>query len=164
MAIAVLSNGFRESSSFVKWYTYRNHPLSNIVIARLEQCSKETNKRIEFLLKVEEEPSTRNTSYFKDYRRKFLNFYNGVFHGDSNDVYIDRIQGRMSQPTEFSRALDTIMSNLPKIGFRAVKPHELAVLLRASDCEDTDDALKIMADVRAYFQGMSLDFLSRWRL
>jgi hypothetical protein len=67
----------------------------------------------------------------------------------------------MSQPTEFSRALDTIMSNLPKIGFRAVKPHELAVLLRASDCEDTDDALKIMADVRAYFQGMSLDFLSR---
>lgn len=51
------------------------------------------------------------------------------------------------------------MSNLPKIGFRTVKSLELAVLLRAS--EDTDDALKIMADVRAYFQGMSLDFLSR---
>ena len=48
------------------------------------------------------------------------------------------------------------MYNLPKIGFRNVKPLELVVLLRAS--EDTDDALKIMADVRAYFQGMSLDF------
>ena len=43
------------------------------------------------------------------------------------------------------------MSNLPKIGFRNVKPLELAVL-QAS--EDSDDALKIMADVRAYFQGM----------
>jgi len=65
----------------------------------------------------------------------------------------------MCQPTEFSRALDIIMSNLPKIGFRNLKALELAVLLRAS--EDTEDALKIMADVRAYFQGMSLDFLFR---
>jgi hypothetical protein len=52
------------------------------------------------------------------------------------------------------------MFNLPKIGFRNVKPLELAILFRART-EDTDDALKIMADVRAYFQGMSLDFLSR---
>jgi hypothetical protein len=51
------------------------------------------------------------------------------------------------------------MLNLPKVGFRNVRALQLAVLLRAS--EDTDDALKIMADVRAYFQGMSLDFLSR---
>jgi len=124
--------------------------VSTIVIARLEQCSKETTQRIEFLLKVEGEPSTRNTSYFKDYRRKFLNFYSGVFHGESNDCFIDRFQGRMHQSTEFSRALDTILLNLPRIGFHNVKPLELTVLLRAS--EDTDDALKIMADVRAYFQ------------
>lgn len=65
----------------------------------------------------------------------------------------------MYQSTEFSRALDIIMLNLPKIGFRNVRALELAVLFRAS--EDTDDALKIMADVRAYFQGMSFDFFSR---
>lgn len=129
-------------------------------MARLEQCSEEATKRIEFLLKVEEEPSTRNTSYVKDYRRKFLDFYSGVYHGESNDYFVDRIQqGRAYKPTEFSRALEIIMLNLPKIGFRNVKALELAVLLRAS--EDTDDALKIMANVRAYFQGMSLDFLSR---
>ena len=63
----------------------------------------------------------------------------------------------MYQSTEFSRALDIILSNLPKIGFRNVKALELGVLLRAS--EDTEDALKIMADVRAYFQGMPLDSL-----
>lgn len=159
MHIAVSSNGFRESGSF-----FRNDLLieithiSNIAIARLEQCSKETTKRIEFLLKVEEEPSTRNTNYFKDYRRKFFSFYSGLFHEDKNDHFIDRIQRRTSQSTEFSRALDTIMSHLPIIGFRDVKSLELTTLLQTS--EDTDDALKIMADVRAYFQGMSPDPLS----
>jgi hypothetical protein len=54
-------------------------------------------------------------------------------------------------------ALNSIMSNLPMIGFRNVKPLELAIL---QDSEDSDDALKIMADVRAYFQGMWLAFLS----
>jgi hypothetical protein len=159
MASTVLSNGFRESSSSVNDLLIKITHISNIVIAHLEQCCKEATKRIEFLLKVEGEPSTRNTSYFKDYRRKFLDFYSGVFHGESNVCFIDRIQRRTYQSTEFSRALDTIILNLPKIGFHNVKPLELAALFRAS--EDTDDALKIMADVRAYFQGMSLDFLSR---
>jgi hypothetical protein len=131
--------------------------ISNIAIARLEQCSKEATKRIEFLLKVEEEPSTRNTNYFKDYRRKFLSFYSGLFNEDNNDHFIDRIQGRMSQSPEFSTALATIKSCLPRIGFRDVNSLELATLFQPS--EDTDDALKIMADVRAYFQGMSPDSL-----
>ena len=97
------------------------------------------------------EPSTRNTNYFKDYRRKFLSFYCGLFQEDSNNHFIERVQGRMYQSPEFSRALESIMSNLPKIGFHNVNPLELAIL-QAS--EDSDDALKIMADVRAYFQGM----------
>jgi hypothetical protein len=43
------------------------------------------------------------------------------------------------------------MLNLPKVGFRNVKPLDLVALQTS---EDSDDALKIMADVRAYFQGM----------
>jgi hypothetical protein len=127
--------------------------ISNIVVAHLDQCSKETSNLINLLLKVENEPSTRNTNYFKDYHRKFLSFYKGLFHKDSNDSFVERIQGRMNQTTEFIRALDTIMSSLPKIGFNHVNPLELGVL-QAS--EDSNEALKIMADVRAYFQGMSL--------
>jgi hypothetical protein len=121
-----------------------------MVITHLDQCSKETSKHIKFFLKVEREPSTRNTNYFKDYRRKFLSFYSGIFHEDSNDHFIERVQKRSFQSQEFSRALETIMLNLPKIGFHNVKSLEL-VALQAS--EDSDDALKIMADVRAYFQG-----------
>ena len=126
---------------------------SNIVVAHLDQCSKETSNLIKLLLKVEMEPSTRNTNYFKDYHRKFFSHYKGLFHKDSNDYFVERVQEHMDQSTEFNRALDNIMSNLPKIGFKHVTPLELGVL-QAS--EESDDALKIMADVRAYFQGMSL--------
>jgi hypothetical protein len=76
--------------------------------------------------------------------------YSGIFHEDLNDHFIERVQGRNIQSQEFNRALDAIMLNLAKIGFRNVKPLELAVL-QAS--EDSGDAVKIMADVRAYFQG-----------
>jgi hypothetical protein len=37
------------------------------------------------------------------------------------------------------------------IGFRDIKPLELTAL---QSSEEAEDALKIMADVRAYFQGM----------
>jgi len=103
------------------------------------------------------EPSTQNTHYFKDYRRKFLSFYRGQYHEDSNDRFIERLKGRVNQSVEFSRALRRVISNLAKIGFRGVNPLELAAL-QAS--EDSDDALWIMADVRAYFQGNVTGFLS----
>jgi hypothetical protein len=121
----------------------------NIVVAHLDQCSKETSNLIKLLLKIEMEPSTRNTNYFKDYHRKFLSFYKGLFNKDSNDYFVERVQGRMDQSSEFNRALDTILSNLPKIGFNHVTPLELGVLKASGE---SNDALKIMADVRAYFQ------------
>ncbi|KAI0250045.1 P-loop containing nucleoside triphosphate hydrolase protein [Lactifluus subvellereus] len=121
----------------------------NIVTTHLELCAKETSKRIEFLLQVEREPSTQNKHYFKDYRRKFLALYKGLFHTHSNDAFIERLQGRGSQSSQFNSALDGIIANLAKIGFRDVKPLELAAL---QSSEEADDALKIMADVRAYFQ------------
>jgi len=123
--------------------------VSAIVTTHLEQCSKETSKRIKFLLDVEKEPSAPTTHYFKDYRRKFLSFYIGLYHSNSNDQFIERLQGRMYQSTEFSRALENVMLNLRILGFRNVKPLELTIL-QAS--EDADEALRIMANVRAYFQ------------
>ncbi len=103
------------------------------------------------------EPSTKNTDYYKDYYRNFLSFYKGLFHEDSNNHFIERVQERMSQSLEFTRALDVIIDLLPKIGFRNVTPLELAALEASGDA---DDALKIMACVRAYFQGMLLGFVS----
>ena len=130
---------------------------SNIIVAHLDQCFKETSNLINLLLKIEMEPSTRNTNYFRDYHRKFLSFYKGLFHKDSNDDFVERVQGRMNQSSEFTRALDAVVSNLPKLGFRNVTPLELGVLQTS---EESENALKIMADVRAYFQGMSLIFVS----
>jgi hypothetical protein len=99
---------------------------------------------------VEREPSTENTHYFKDYRRKFLSFYKGLYNKNSNDSFIERLQGHIYRSDDFTRALDSIIANLAIIGFYNVKPLQLAAL-QAS--EDSDDALRIMADVRAYFQG-----------
>ena len=53
-------------------------------------------------------------------------------------VLIVRVQSR----------LETAISNLCKIGFHNEQPVELAGI------GDSNDAIKIMADVRAYFQGM----------
>jgi len=123
--------------------------VSNVVVAHLDQCAKQTLNLIDFLRQAEMEPLTRNTDYYKGYQRKFLSFYKGLFHEDSNNQFIERVQGRMNQTSEFTRALDAVISNLPKIGFCNVEPLELAVLQASNDA---DDALKIMAGVRSYFQ------------
>jgi len=56
----------------------------------------------------------------------------------------------MYQSSEFTRALESVMLNLRILGFRNVKPLELTILQVS---EDADEALRIMANVRAYFQG-----------
>ncbi|KAI0002262.1 P-loop containing nucleoside triphosphate hydrolase protein [Russula compacta] len=130
-------------------HSHLKQRVSNIIITRLDQCSKETSKRINFHQEVEREPSTQNTHYFKDYRRKFLSFYTGQYHKDSNSDFLERLQRRRYQSSAFNDALESILLNLRKIGFYNVRPLDLAAL-QAS--EDSDDALRIMADVRAYFQ------------
>ncbi|KAI0002260.1 hypothetical protein BJV74DRAFT_882338 [Russula compacta] len=119
----------------------------NTVIKYLDERAKETSTLVEFLLGVEKGPSTANAHYFKDYRRKFFAFDRGIFNSDSNSSFIERLQGRKHQSTEFSRALESVLLNLPRIGFRDVKPLELALLQVSGD-----DAIKIMADVHADFQ------------
>jgi len=74
-----------------------------------------------------------------------------MYNSSSNSNFIERLRSTGYQSSEFRVALEAVISNLCKIGFHNVQPLELAVL-RAS--EDSDDAIKIMADVRAYFQGM----------
>src|SRR6266581_3468286 len=130
--------------------------IREIVIAHLNQCAEETLVVIGFLLQVEKEPSTKNDHYFKNYRRKFFAVYKGIFNSGSNGDFVQRVQRRIYQSPEFTQALGIIIANLPKIGFPDVKPLELT-LLQAS--EDADDAIKIMADVRAYFQGTCSDLL-----
>lgn len=120
------------------------------VIAHLNRCAEETLALIEFLLQVEKEPSTKNVYYFKDYRRNFFAFYKGIFNCGSNSDFVERVQRRVDQPPGFTEALGIIIANLSKIGFHDVNPLQLTVL-QAS--EDADGAIKIMADVRAYFQG-----------
>ncbi|KAI0295255.1 P-loop containing nucleoside triphosphate hydrolase protein [Russula brevipes] len=121
----------------------------NTVLMHIDQRVNEASNHLELLLKVEKEPSTKNARQFKDYRGKFFTFYKGIYNSAVNRDFIERLQRRIRTSTEFDRALEMVILSLSRIGIRDVKPLDLAVL-RAS--EDSDDALKIMADVRAYFQ------------
>ncbi|KAI9508380.1 P-loop containing nucleoside triphosphate hydrolase protein [Russula earlei] len=123
--------------------------ISTIVMKHLCQCAKEAANLIKFLLNVEKQPSTINVHYFKDYRRKFFAFYMGISNSNSNSNFIETLQARRYQSSEFNRALETIIFNLSKVGFDNVNPLELAVLRPSGD---EDDAIRIMADARAYFQ------------
>jgi hypothetical protein len=105
----------------------------------LDQIAEETSSPIKFLLEVEKEPSTRHAHYFKDYRQKFFAFYKGIYNSSSNGNFIESLRSTGYQSSEFREALEIVISNLRKIGFHNVQPLE---------------AIKIMADVRAYFQGM----------
>ena len=131
----------------------KQHTRRSTIATHLDQRAKETSSLIRLLLEVEKEPSTLHTHYFKDYRRKIFAFYKGIFNGNMNGDFIGRLQSPLLQSSEFTITLESILSNLRKIGFHNVRPLELAVL-RASVDSDSDDAIKIMADVRAYFQGM----------
>jgi hypothetical protein len=126
--------------------------ISTIVRAQLELLAKETSKRIEFLLQVEREPFTENKHSFRDYRRKFLAYYKGLYHSNLNNYFIDRLRQSRYSSSEFNSALNMIISNLAFIGIHNVNPLDLAVL-KPSEPEDVEDALRIMADVRGYFQG-----------
>ena len=143
MSRALLQKGLRSETT----------DISNIVETHLELCAKETSKRIKFLLAVEKKAFTENKHYFRDYRGKFLAFYKGLYHSRSNDFFINRLQQCLHTSSPLNSALDSIIANLHAIGFRDVTPLQLA---RLQPSEDAEDALKIMADVRGYFQGMWL--------
>jgi hypothetical protein len=129
---------------------YSTEYTRNTVLVHIDQRVNEASSHLELLLKVEKEPSTKSAHHFKDYRRNFFTFYKGIYNSGVNRDFIERLQRRIRTSSEFDRALEMVLSSLSRIGIHGVKPLDLAVL-RAS--EDSDDALKIMADVRAYFQG-----------
>ena len=117
----------------------------------VNQRAEETSSLIKFLLEAEKEPSTQHTHYFKGYRCEYFSFYKGIYNSSSNSDFIERLRSTGDQSSEFRIAVETVISNLRIIGFHNVQPLELAVL-RASD--DVDGAIKVMADGRAYLQGM----------
>ena len=118
---------------------------------------------------MENRPFTMNTHYLSDYRAKFLAYYKGSRQLNEHSDVMKVIQGFSSssnqamiargfqnggpyatQPTGIAKAI----AGLAEIGM-IIKPEDLPKLLPPDKMEP---ALGIMADVRAYFQGMFIFF------
>ena len=125
---------------------------SGVIIEHLNTCTKLAHERMMQCIELErEEPTTVNEHYLSDYKSKYLaryraerksrqgsgantnlrNFINGAFDGNSN----------------FTSAC----SHLQSMGFPSdLKKEDFLRLLKP---DTSEEALDIMAEVRAYYQG-----------
>ncbi|KIO03399.1 hypothetical protein M404DRAFT_145645 [Pisolithus tinctorius Marx 270] len=110
-----------------------------IIQDHLDQVAARTKDRIEWLVKLENDPQTLNTDYYLHYRDKFAGYYRSCRHSDdlptklwaNNNPEVNRVMAGLAQ-----LGISTRVDALPK--------------LLPSDPMQT--GLDIMASVRAYFQ------------
>ncbi|KAF8434364.1 P-loop containing nucleoside triphosphate hydrolase protein [Boletus edulis BED1] len=110
-----------------------------IVNDHLDEAAIRTKDRIQWLLELEQNPTTLNTHYYANYRDKFLAYYKAAL--DDSDLLTKIQQGR-------SPTINGILSGLNDLGISAT----LTDLPKLLPADPKDAALTIMASVRAYFQ------------
>lgn len=133
----------------------------------MKKCLERAEERIKWLLELEVSPFSLNTHYLADYRAKFLAHYKGA-RDEHNRAHLttairnyelerqSKAGSKKSTTDPFSNSAEPIgiakiMSGLADIGLLGILPEGLANLLPPDHMEP---ALIIMADVRAYFQGV----------
>jgi hypothetical protein len=131
----------------------------------LKQCLERTEERIAWLLRIEELPFSLNTHYLSDYRSKFLSHYRASREYYEQATLIKAIQSYGKNqtskttdssgwtPAELIEPIAKVLAGLAEIGMTGVKPEDLPKLLPP---DRMAPALEIMADVRAYFQGIQV--------
>ncbi|KAK0460501.1 P-loop containing nucleoside triphosphate hydrolase protein [Desarmillaria tabescens] len=111
----------------------------------LKKQLEQTEARIEWLVKLEARPYTLNTHYLSDYTEKFLAYYKAARGKQEHGALVSLLKDSGSSYD----TVGAILSGLDSIGIHGVEGPDLAKLLPADRMEAS---LKIMADVRAYFQ------------
>lgn len=116
---------------------------------------------------MEDRAFTMNTHYLSDYRSKFLAHYKGSRVTNEHGDLMKAIQSYSSSSSTLARTnpyqtvpqptgIAKVLAGLSEMGMNGIKPEDLPKLLPPDKMEP---ALEIMADVRAYFQGMSVPCL-----
>ena len=111
----------------------------------LDEAANRTKERIQWLLDLEQNPTTLNTHYYTDYREKFLAHYKAAL--DDSDLAA-RLRAETRSPG-LQSSLNVIIAKLNEIGISA----SAIDLLRLLPDDPNQTVLNIMASVRAYFQG-----------
>lgn len=123
---------------------------------------EQTEGKIEWLVELESLPFTLNTHYLSDYTHKFLGHYKGARQRKDHKPVSNALteytppsplpagtSRKRSASTNPSVPISEVLAGLSSIGIHGVKASDLAKLLPPDEMEH---ALKIMADVRGYFQ------------
>jgi hypothetical protein len=128
---------------------------SSVICEHVQKRLEETHQRLMWLLELEDPPLTLNNHYYADYKDKFMTYYRSAA-SERNSSLADKLQkwaplnSGDNDEDAFRNGVAEMLSGAPKVGLAGLKATDLARLLPASAQER---ALKIMAEVRAYFQG-----------
>ncbi|KAF9258340.1 hypothetical protein L218DRAFT_1005081 [Marasmius fiardii PR-910] len=126
--------------------------VSNIVQDHIRQRYDQSCDRLDWLVQLEGRPLTSNTHYFSDYRDKFFGFYKRLRLEEKHPALMKSCVQKPPLAFSFGTSdayMPNALSALAQLGFTGLKPDDLQKLLPGDEMEP---ALKIMAEVRAYFQ------------
>ncbi|KIJ13508.1 hypothetical protein PAXINDRAFT_100617 [Paxillus involutus ATCC 200175] len=126
-----------------------------IVYDHLDEAAARTKERIEWLLALEQLPTTLNTHYYSDYKDKFLAYYKGCRENTDLAARIKKFREGNKTVSGFQGIVESrldpitqILASLSEIGITA----EAEDLPRLLPSDPMEAALNIMSSVRAYFQ------------
>jgi hypothetical protein len=98
-----------------------------------------------------EEPMTVNEDTLSDYKDKFLTHYRAIHHGHNNNGNGNgNLQTFINGGFDGGSYFNNAVSNLNHMGFPGMTRQDFLRLLRPNTDED---AMEIMAECRAYYQG-----------
>ena len=116
----------------------------------LNACTRLAHERMMQCIQLErEEPMTVNEDTLSDYKSKYLTAYRAMHrtHNKSIDSNLQSfITGGFDSHTYFSTAI----ANLSCMGFKNLTRQDLLRLLKP---DGDEEAMEIMAECRAYYQG-----------
>jgi len=123
---------------------------SGLVFEHLKECTQLAHERVMQCIQLErEEPMTVNEDTLSDYKSKFLTYYRALHrthNSGSNSVIQSFINGAYDGSHHFNNAV----SYLSQIGFPGLTRQDLLRLLKP---DRDEEAMEIMAECRAYYQG-----------
>ena len=120
----------------------------------LDAATKRAKEKVDWLLELEKAPTTLNVHYYSYYKGKFLAYYKGCRdEGElTRKLQTYKAPVHPNGTTSFQQSIYKALGGLNEAGI-VVQPSDLPKLLPDDPMEP---ALKIMAGVRAYFQGKLL--------
>ncbi|KAH6910212.1 P-loop containing nucleoside triphosphate hydrolase protein [Coprinopsis sp. MPI-PUGE-AT-0042] len=126
----------------------------------LNDCFERAEYSARWLLKLESRPFTLNTHYLADYRDQFISFYKAAREKETRGTISTQVDDYNRARKNFSlqglkdpnlnpTGISRVLLGLTEIGLEGVKAKDICKLLPEDQMEP---AIRIMADVRAYFQ------------